>query len=91
MEDIVKPELPAEGMDCAQSTPESSVSDTPSDKQIVTPDPTAFSDSKPAIPPDNTSAKKGRVKRRPRKYILKEEYIDIIKDAFWNSKPWILA
>ena len=91
MEEVVKPELPAEGMDCAQSTPESSISDPPSDKQTVISDPIASSNSKPAIPPDSTSAKKGRAKRRPRKYILKEEYVDIIKDAFWNSKPWLLA
>ena len=32
-----------------------------------------------------------RAKKRPKKYILKEDYIDIIKDTFWESKPWILA
>jgi hypothetical protein len=29
--------------------------------------------------------------RKPKKYILKEDYIDIIKDAFWESRPWILG
>ena len=29
--------------------------------------------------------------RKPKKYVLKEDYIDIIKDAFWESKPWILC
>jgi ribosome-binding protein aMBF1 (putative translation factor) len=35
--------------------------------------------------------KKGRAKRRPKKYVIKEDYCDIIKDAFWEAKPWILG
>jgi hypothetical protein len=29
--------------------------------------------------------------RKAKKYVLKEDYIDIIKDAFWESRPWILG
>ena len=34
---------------------------------------------------------KKRARRRTKKSVLKEEYIDIIKDAFWDARPWILA
>jgi hypothetical protein len=34
---------------------------------------------------------RGRGKRGAKKAVLKEEYVDIIRDAFWDSKPWILA
>lgn len=37
-----------------------------------------------------TKSKNGRT-RKPKKYILKEDYLDIIKDAFWETRPWILA
>ena len=36
-------------------------------------------------------AKKGRTKRRPKRLVVKEEYIDIIKDDFWDSHSSILA
>ena len=38
-----------------------------------------------------TKTRSPKAKKRPRKYVLKEEYIDIIKDTFWESKPWILV
>jgi ribosome-binding protein aMBF1 (putative translation factor) len=44
-----------------------------------------------SAPSDTQKAKKGRTRKRPKKYVLTEDYIDIIKDAFWDSKPWILA
>jgi hypothetical protein len=43
------------------------------------------------IAASDTKSKKSRAIKRTKKYIVKEEYIDIIKDAFWESKPWILA
>ena len=40
---------------------------------------------------DLRKSKKGRTKRRQKRQVLKEEYIDIIKDDFWDSHPSILA
>jgi hypothetical protein len=47
----------------------------------------------PAIPSGdvNLKVKKGRAKRRPKKYVIKEDHCDIIKDTFWEAKPWILG
>ena len=72
-----------------RETSEDVESNTIPDK-AVTPDATSPSDNKSATP-ETATARKGRGKRRPRKYILKEDYIDIIRDAFWESKPWILT
>ena len=90
VEDIVKSELPPdtlEGTETGQLTPDSPSSDCPSDKQTLS-DQRSHSDAKSATIPN--IVKKNRGKRRPKRYMLKEEYIDIIKDAFWVSKPWIL-
>jgi len=90
VEDIVKPELPPdthEDTKTGQSTPDSPLSACHSNKQAPS-EQQSHSDNKSAIIP--ISLKKFRAKRRPKRYVLKEEYIDIIKDAFWESKPWIL-
>ena len=42
-------------------------------------------------PPDAAKAKRGRTRKRGRKWVVKEDYIDIIKDQFWESKPWLLG
>jgi hypothetical protein len=42
-------------------------------------------------PPEETNVKRGRTRKRGKKWVVKEEYIDIIKDPFWESKPWILG
>jgi hypothetical protein len=35
--------------------------------------------------------KKGRTKRRPKRLVLKEDYIDIIRDDFWDAHASILT
>jgi hypothetical protein len=35
--------------------------------------------------------KKPRSKKRPKKYIIREDYVDIIKESFWDSRPWLLG
>ena len=45
----------------------------------------------PSEPPDAAKAKGGRTRKRGRKWVVKEDYIDIIRDPFWDTKPWILG
>lgn len=53
---------------------------------------TTASEAKPPLHEiKRQKVKKGRAKRRPKKYVIKEDYCDIIKDAFWEAKPWILG
>lgn len=44
-------------------------------------------DTRPCPP---SPQKKQKPKKRSKKMVIKEDYIDIIRDDFWNSKPWIL-
>jgi len=64
------------------STPESTEPET---------SPTASSNDTASSPNNAQKVKKGRTRKRAKKYVLTEAYIDIIKDTFWDSKPWILA
>jgi tRNA(His) guanylyltransferase len=43
------------------------------------------------ICPPSSPQKKQKPKKRSKKMVIKEDYIDIIRDDFWNSKPWIVA
>lgn len=45
----------------------------------------------PSEPSNSVKAKRGRTRKRGRKWVVKEDYIDIIKDQFWESKPWLLG
>ena len=40
---------------------------------------------------DALKSKRGKSRKRGKKWVVKEDYIDIIKDQFWESKPWLLA
>ena len=84
MEEIFKPEG---DVGTGDKTPESPISE--SDKQTISSLDSQI--SKDVVPAGDVRLKKGRGKKKARKYVLKEEYIDIIKDTFWESKPWILG
>jgi hypothetical protein len=45
----------------------------------------------PSEPLDAAKEKRGRTRKRGKKWVLNEDYIDIIRDPFWDTKPWILG
>ena len=50
---------------------------------------TAISADAKVCPP--SPQRKQKPKKRSKKMVIKEDYIDIIRDDFWNSKSWLLA
>jgi hypothetical protein len=71
---------------------EAKISQSPPDpsSQDATSDPISTTTSA-EVDVSNAKPKKSKPKKRGKRFILKEEYIDIIKDAFWNERPWILG
>jgi hypothetical protein len=90
----VKPE-PSQNLteeDCQDpSAPEQLTAESSSDVPPTNASRPSENDGKPTPTTTLNTSKKGRPKKRPKKYVVKEDYIDIIKDAFWESKPWILS
>jgi hypothetical protein len=59
----------------------------PEDMSVVT----VSSDATTVTTAGSDTSRKSRTRKRQRKAVLKEDYLDIINDIFWESRPWILG
>lgn len=59
----------------------------PDDLSVVT----VSSNATTVTTASSDTPRKSRTKKRQRKAVLKEDYLDIINDIFWESRPWILG
>lgn len=89
--------MSAESGDSSEAVSKESATGTSSPEQEANVAPTIASEgsteisASPSESPDATKVKGGRTRKRGRKWIVKEDYIDIIRDPFWYTKPWILG
>jgi len=88
----------AESGDSSGTVSRESATRTGSPEQEVSVTPTLSSEGStesisgsPSEPPDAAKTKGGRTRKRGRKWVVKEDYIDIIRDPFWDTNPWILG
>ena len=72
-----------------EQLPPNAGTETPSDGSETATNEAQFPPSSPGTL--KPKVKKGRAKRKQKRYVIKEDHCDIIKDAFWLAKPWILG